>query len=159
MPDAGSSQHWLLEPGVDFLNHGSFGSCPIPVLEAQARLRERIEREPIQFLVRELESHLASAREELGAFIGAEPDDLAFVSNATTGVNTVLRSLRFEPGDELLTTNQAYNACRNALSMAAARDGATVVVADVPFPVRSAAEVAEAIRARVTSRTRLALLD
>ena len=159
MPDAGSSQHWLLEPGVDFLNHGSFGSCPIPVLEAQTRLRERIEREPIQFLVRELESHLASAREALGAFIGTDPDDLAFVSNATSGVNTVLRSLRFQPGDELLTTDQAYNACRNALRFAAERDGATAVVAEVPFPVRSPHEIVEAVLRRVTPRTRLALID
>jgi isopenicillin-N epimerase len=129
------------------------------VLEAQQQLREELERQPIRFMLRDLPGRLALARKALGSFVGADPDDLAFVSNATTGVNTVLRSLRFEAGDELITTNQAYNACRNALTAAASRDGATLVVADVPFPVRSPAEVVEAILGRVTSRTRLVLLD
>ena len=159
MPETEFARHWLLDPGVDFLNHGSFGACPSPVLEAQQQLREELERQPIRFMLRDLPGRLALARKALGSFVGADPDDLAFVSNATTGVNTVLRSLRFEAGDELITTNQAYNACRNALTAAASRDGATLVVADVPFPVRSPAEVVEAILGRVTSRTRLVLLD
>ncbi|HZA50709.1 MAG TPA: aminotransferase class V-fold PLP-dependent enzyme [Myxococcaceae bacterium] len=159
MPETEFARHWLLDPGVDFLNHGSFGACPRPVLEAQQQLREELERQPIRFMLRDLPGRLALARKALGSFVGADPDDLAFVSNATTGANTVLRSLRFEAGDELITTNQAYNACRNALTAAASRDGATLVVADVPFPVRSPAEVVEAILGRVTSRTRLVLLD
>jgi isopenicillin-N epimerase len=159
MRDAGFARHWLLDPAVDFLNHGSFGACPLPVLETQRQLREELERQPVRFMVRELDRRLAAARRALGTFVGVDPDDLAFVSNATTGVNTVLRSLRFDVGDELLTTDQAYNACRNALSFAAARDGASLVVAAVPFPVRSPGDVVEAVLGRVTSRTRLVLLD
>jgi isopenicillin-N epimerase len=91
--------------------------------------------------------------------VGADPETLAFVPNATTGVNTVLRSLRFQPGDELLTTNHEYNASRNALNFAAEQTGATVVVADVPFPVESAAQLVATVPERVTERTRLVLLD
>jgi isopenicillin-N epimerase len=159
MRHAGTDPQWLLEPELEFLNHGSFGSCPIPVLEAQTRLRERIERQPIRFLVRELEERLSRARAALAEFVGADPDDLAFVPNATTGVNTVLRSLRFEPGDELLTTNQAYNACRNAVCFVAERSGATAVLAEVPFPVRAPGEVIDAVLGQVTPRTRLVMLD
>ncbi len=150
---------WRLDPEVTFLNHGSFGACPRAVLEVQQRLRDRMEAEPVRFLNRELEGLLDAARAELGAFVGADPDDLAFVPNATTGVNTVLRSLAFAPGDELLTSDHAYNACRNALEAAAARSGARVVLAPVPFPIDSPDRVAEAVLSRVTSRTRLALLD
>jgi isopenicillin-N epimerase len=151
--------HWTLDPSVDYLNHGSFGACPAPVLEFQAELRRRIEREPFRFLARELEPLLDRAREELGRFAGASPDDLAFVPNATTGVNTVLRSLPLAPGDELLTTDHVYNACRNALAFTCARTGARLIVAPVPFPLEGEDAVVEPVLARVTPRTRLALLD
>ena len=150
---------WPLDPGVIFLNHGSFGACPRAVLDVQARLRDRLEGEPVRFLSRELEGLLDEARAALGAFIGAEPDDLAFVPNATTGVNAVLRGLDLDPGDELLTTDHAYNACRNAVDAVAARGGARVVVAPVPFPVENPEQVIEAVLARVGPRTRLALVD
>jgi isopenicillin-N epimerase len=151
--------HWVLDPGIDYLNHGSFGACPLPVLEFQAEIRRRMEREPFRFLARDLTPLLDGAREELGCFVGASADDLAFVPNATTGVNTVLRALRLAAGDELLTTDHAYNACRNALAFAAERAGARVVTAPVPFPLGREDEVVEAVLARVSSRTRLALLD
>ncbi|HTS14655.1 MAG TPA: aminotransferase class V-fold PLP-dependent enzyme, partial [Candidatus Sulfotelmatobacter sp.] len=150
---------WLLEPDLLFLNHGSFGACPRIVLEAQQAWRDRLEAEPVRFLARELETALDGARAVLGGFVGADPDDLAFVPNATHGVNTVLRSLRFAPGDELLTDDHAYHACRNALRAAADRSGATLVVAHVPFPTMDPDEVHEAVLAAVTSRTRLALIS
>lgn len=150
---------WALDSAVTFLNHGSFGSCPRPVMDAAQRLRERIEREPVRFLVVELEPLLDAARAEVAAFLGAAADDLAFVPNATSGVNTVLRALDFAPGDELLTVDHAYNACKNALEYVARRAGARVVVASVPFPTPGPDAVVEAVLARVTPRTRLALVD
>jgi len=150
---------WLLDPDITFLNHGSFGACPLPVLAAQQRLRQQLEREPVRFFMREFEALLDDARSQLATFVGAKPDDLAFVPNATTGVNTVLRSLQFERGDELLTTDQEYNACRNALNFVAERAGAQVVVAKIPFPIGSPEQVVEAVMERVSPRTRLALLD
>lgn len=150
---------WPLDPKVVFLNHGSFGSCPLAVLEFQRALRDRMERQPIQFLVRDLEPLLDEARGALAQFVGARADDLVFVPNATSGVNTVVRSLAFKPGDELLVTDHEYNACRNALEYAAARAGAKVVVARVPFPFENSGQLVEAVMSRVTPRTRLALID
>ena len=123
---------WRLDPAISFLNHGSFGACPGPVLDAQRAWRDRLESEPVRFLARDLEGLLDEARREVASFLGADADGLAFVPNATTGVNAVLASLRFRPGDELLTTDHEYNATLNALRLAAERDGATVVRAEIP---------------------------
>jgi isopenicillin-N epimerase len=153
------SKLWSLDPEVKFLNHGSFGACPNRVLEAQQRLRSQLESEPLRFFMREWEILLDNARSQLGEFIGASIQDLVFVPNATTGVNSVLRSLEFSPHDELLTTDHEYNACRNVLNFVANRTGATVVVAKVPFPIESAEQLIEAVIKRVTPKTRLALLD
>ena len=152
-------RHWRLDPDVAFLNHGSFGACPIPVLEAQTRLRDRLERGPVQFLLRELDELATSARAETATFVGVDPDDLVFVPNATTGVNTILRSLSFEAGDELLTTSHEYNACRNAMEFVAGRSGARVVAVDVPFPVGSSDEVVERLMDAASDRTRIAVVD
>jgi len=156
---AAEARLWLLASDVVFLNHGSFGACPRPVWELQNAVRQRMERQPVHFLVRELEPELAAAQAALAAWVGAAAEDLVFVTNATTGVNTVLRSLPFQPGDELLVTNQEYNACRNALDFVAERSGARVVVVTIPFPFRTADDVITPILAGVTARTRLALLD
>ncbi|HET9484338.1 MAG TPA: aminotransferase class V-fold PLP-dependent enzyme [Xanthomonadales bacterium] len=150
---------WGLDPSVAFLNHGSFGACPREVLEHQSALRARMEAEPVDFFVRDLPGLYAAARESLAAFVHADPDDLAFVSNATSGVAAVLGSIALSPGDELLTTDHAYAACAKALHHAAARSGARVVVARVPFPLSGDDDVVAPILAAATPRTRLALVD
>jgi isopenicillin-N epimerase len=150
---------WPLDRELVFLNHGSFGACPNEVLRHQSALRAEMEAEPVRFLSRELDDRLDVARAALGGFLGADPDDLAFVTNATGGVNAVLRSRLFNPGDELLTTDHAYGACRNTLNFVAERSGARVVTVTLPFPVTSPDVIVDAVLARVTPRTRLALLD
>jgi isopenicillin-N epimerase len=151
--------HWLLDPAVVFLNHGSFGACPREVLASQGRYRMRMEAEPVRFLTRELETQLDASRSRLARLLNTATDNLAFVPNATTGVNAVVRSLEFQPGDEILTTNQDYNACRNALRAVVERAGAKVVVAQAPFPLCDEAPVVEAILSRAGERTRLAMID
>ncbi|MBK9087839.1 MAG: aminotransferase class V-fold PLP-dependent enzyme [Holophagales bacterium] len=150
---------WLLDPAVSYLNHGSFGACPAAVLSKQADLRAELEREPVDFLWRTLPARLAEARGTLAAFLCSSPDDLAFVPNATAGVNAVLRSLEFRPGDELLTTSHVYPACRKAMEFVAARTGVRVVEAPVPFPLSGEDDVVAPVLDAVTPRTRLALLD
>jgi isopenicillin-N epimerase len=160
-PGTGSefARYWSLDPDILYLNHGSFGACPTPILAAQARFRARLERGPVQFLARDLEPLLDGARAAVASFVGVHPDDLAFVPNATTGVSTVLRSLALKAGDELVTTSHEYNACRNALDFVAARTGARVVFAEVPFPCDSPDTVVETALDCITPRTKLGLFD
>jgi isopenicillin-N epimerase len=151
--------HWCLDPSVTFLNHGSFGACPSVVLAAQSALRLEMEREPVDFLSATLPARLNAARESVAPFLGAAPADLVFVLNATTAVNAVLRSLTLQTGDEILLTNHTYAACRKTADFVAARSGAHLVVADLPFPCRDEEQILAAVLNAVSPRTRLALLD
>jgi len=158
-PDECLRDRWALAPGVAYLNHGSFGACPKAVLDAQQALRAEMEAQAVDFLWRRLEGRLDTARAILADFVDARPDDMAWVRNATLGVNTVLQGLDLAPGDELVTTDHEYNACANALRFVADRAGARVVVAAVPFPSAGPEEVVAAVLGAVTARTRLVLLD
>jgi isopenicillin-N epimerase len=158
-PGSSFRRHWNLKPGTVFLNHGSFGACPAPILKLQNEMQRQMEAEPVQFLWRRYEERLEPARVVVAAFAGARDRDLVLVTNATAGVNAVLRSLDLRPGDELLTTNHDYNACHNVLVETARRAQARVVTAQVPFPLLNQDQVLEAILAAATLRTRLALVD
>jgi len=150
---------WALDPTVTFLNHGSFGACLRAILEVQRGWRDKLESQPVRFLARDLEDLLDWTRSEIGSFVGADADDLALMQNATAGVNTVLRSVDLQRGDEVIATDHAYNSSLNALRFAAARAGAKVVLARIPFPTPSPDESYEAIMSVVTDKTRLAMIE
>jgi len=150
---------WPIDPQAVYLNHGSFGACPSYVLERQSYYRQQMERHPIRFLIRELPALVEAARERLAAFVHASPADLVFVPNATAGVNTVFRSLRLSPGDEILITNHIYGACRKAAAFVCEQSGATLVEANYDFPMTSPDLITEAVLEKVSPRTRLALID
>jgi isopenicillin-N epimerase len=153
------ARYWCLDPEVIYLNHGSFGACPISVLEFQSNLRRQMERNPMKFFVRELEDLLEEALKVLGAFLHCDREGLTFIPNATTAVNTILRSLNFKPGDEILITNHEYNACRNVVEFVANSAGASVVIVDLPFPIASPQQIIAAVLEKVSPKTKLALLD
>jgi isopenicillin-N epimerase len=153
------ADRFTLDPSIHYLNHGSFGACPRDILEAQSALRAELERRPAEFMIARLPGLLAEVRSALGRFAGADPEGFAFVRNATIGVNAVARSWDLRPGDEILTTDHSYGACRKALEFIAPRRGARLVVAPVPFPIDGPDAVVDAVLAAVTPRTRLALLD
>lgn len=152
-------ENWLLDPSIAFLNHGSFGATPRLVLAKQSEWRERMEREPVLFLARQIDDLLEEVRQELAAFLNADANGIALVNNATAGINAVLRSLDLDQHDELLVTNHEYNASRNTLDFAAALAGSKVVVVEIPFPIASADVVIERVLEKVTGRTRLLLID
>jgi isopenicillin-N epimerase len=150
---------WLLDPSVTFLNHGSFGSCPRPVLEVQSELRARLEREPVHFFVRELEPLLDETRASVAELVGASASDVALVPNATYAVNSVLASVALSPGDEVVVTSHGYNACNNAARRWAERAGARVVEAAIPFPIERERDASDAVLRAIGERTRLLVVD
>lgn len=150
---------WTLEGDMHFLNHGSFGATPRYVLKAQGRWRARLERQPVRFMTRELPAALRAAAARLAAFVGTSGERIAFMENATAGVNAVLRSMTWHAGENIVIANHAYPAVRNAVSFIARRYGLTVVEADIAFPLGRLQDVAKAYRAAITDRTRLVIVD
>lgn len=151
-------EHFLLDPDMVFLNHGSYGACPKPVFDAWQGWQREMERNPVQFLGRRSAGLLRHARERLAGYLGANADDLVFVSNATTGVNIVAKSLHLNPGDEVLTTDLEYGACRATLARVCAAAGARLVLVPVPLPLTRAGFVA-AMTEAMTPRTRLVMMS
>ena len=150
---------WILDPETVFLNHGSFGACPLPILNKQQAYREQFEKQPVAFVVRELDPLISLAKESLAAFIIANREDLALVPNVTHGVNAVLKSLPFSPGDEVVITNHIYGACRVALNYQAKKIGLVIREVNVPFPGYSDEEFLHLILAAISPKTKLVFVD
>ena len=168
--------HFPLEPGALYLNHGTLGVTPLAVMRARQTILDEIERHPSRFLIRELMRpgtltladvkrvdapvpRLRAAADRVAAFLGASADSLAFVDNASSGINAVLRSIALEPGDEILVSDQAYGGVVRAAIFIAGQRGATVATLSWPFPARDPQSYVDALERAITPRTRLALID
>ena len=157
--DTSNRPLWGLKSEIDFLNHGSFGASPKAVLERQNALREIMEMDPVEFIENLGVGLWEEALNRLSDFVNADPAGMAFVPNATTGVNTVLASLKLDAGDKILVTDTTYQACRNAVDAVAKRSGCEVNVACIPVPLDDEEHAVEAVLDAVDDRTRLALID
>jgi isopenicillin-N epimerase len=146
---------FLLDPGIIFLNHGSFGACPQPVFAEYQRWQRELERQPVEFLGRRFNDLMREARTALGEFVGAEADDLVYVTNATVGLNIIARSLDLRPGAEVLSTDHEYGALDRTWRFLCAKHGANYVRQPVPVPIESADDVVEAVWSGVSDRTRV----
>lgn len=146
---------FLLDPDIVFLNHGSFGACPRPVFETYQYWQRELERDPIHFFGRRAPDLLDNARAKLGAYLNTQADNLIFVPNATHGMNIIARSIKFQPGDEILSTNHEYGAVNSSWDFMCKQTGAVMVHRPVDMPVTTAEEFIENIWAGVTPRTKV----
>ncbi len=152
-------KHWHLDQDTTFINHGSYGACPKVILERQSTVRKELEHQPVKFFSHTLLPRMDAVRETLGEILGTSSNNLGLIPNATQGVNTVLRTYPIQSGDEILITNHGYNACNNAALFHAQKQGADIVVAKIPFPLESPAQIIEAIDKAITPKTKLAIID
>jgi isopenicillin-N epimerase len=150
---------FMLDPDIIFLNHGSFGACPIPVFEAYQKWQRELERRPVEFLGRRSAQLLAESREKLGAYLHVSADDLAYIPNTTSGINIIARSLDLQAGDEILTTDHEYGACDNTWEWVCQRHGARYVHRQFPLPMLSDDDFVAHFWEGVTERTRVIYLS
>jgi isopenicillin-N epimerase len=129
------------------------------VFDEQTEWRRRVEARPVEMLARRGDELISAAKGAAGRWLGMRPEDFGLVTNATDGVNAVLRSVTLRPGDELLTTSHVYNAVRQAMKYVAGRAGATYREVDVPLPVSGPGEIVDRVAAGLSDRTRLFVID
>lgn len=152
-------KHWGLDPNTVFLNHGSFGATPTAVLDEQDRIRRLMERDPVHFVERLSHEMWQDSINELSKFLNADSGGMSFVANATTGVNTILRSLNLSKGDEIIVPDHAYQACRNAIDFVTERSGARTVVIRIPFRIDDESDIIDPIVSAINDKTVLAMID
>jgi isopenicillin-N epimerase len=152
-------QYFLLDPTIHFLNHGSFGACPIPVFETYQTWQRRLECQPVLFLGREYDALLKESRIALGAHLNADADDLVYIPNATYGINIIAHSLKLQPGDEILTTDHEYGACDYTWEFVCGKTEAKYIHQPIPMPICSEQEIVEQFWAGVTKNTKVIYLS
>lgn len=150
---------WELDDDVAYLNHGSVGLSPTPVLDAWTGWIHRIDRQRLGFFRREAEGALAEARERLGAFVGTTGDTLAFVTNATMAMLAIARGFPLEPGDEVLTSDHEYWSVNEIWQRVCREAGAKLVVRKLPVPLPNRDKIVDELLGGVTSRTRLVIFS
>ena len=153
------SKYWNLNPKTVFLNHGSFGACPQEILDYQFKLRTELESDPVHFFDVTSKQLWADSIETFADFINADKEGIVFVPNATSGVNTILRSLSLKPDDEIIILDHTYQACWNTVDFVTKRSGAKTVIVPLPYPIENSEEVTQVILNYTTEKTKLALID
>ena len=150
---------FILDPDVVFLNHGSFGATPKPVFDVYQKWQLRLERQPVEFLTVEFPELDRWARQDLGEYLNADADDVVFVTNATTGINIVARSLELRQGEEVLSTNHEYGACDNIWSFICEKTGAFYKRVPIPIPIKPQENVVDSLWDGVTDKTRVLFIS
>lgn len=150
---------FLLHPSITFLNHGSFGACPKPIFEAYQRFQLELEHEPVVFIQKKLPQYLKQAKIPLAKFIGCKAEDFFFVPNPTVAINTVMRSLKLQPGDEILSTNHEYGAMDRTWNFFCKKSGAKYIRQNISLPIVSKEQIIEEFWKGYSSNTKVVFLN
>lgn len=150
---------FLLDPSVLFFNHGSFGATPRPVFDEYQHWQRELECQPVKFLGRDINACMASARQVLASYVGAEAQDVVYFPNPTTAANVVARSLPLLPGDEILTTDHEYGAMDRTWRFICRKTGAKYIQHPIPLPLTTREDFVDRFWHGVTERTRVIFIS
>jgi len=150
---------FLLNPEITYLNHGSFGSCPKPIFENYQKWQLELEQSPVQFITKTGEAQLKISKQALANFIGCEWDDLIYVMNPTTAMNTIIKGLELNEGDEVLTTNHEYGAIDRTWKYYCAKSGAKYVQQNITLPLQSKEIFLKQFWSGLTQKTKYVFLS
>lgn len=150
---------FLLDTEITFLNHGSFGACPKPIFENYQYWQLELEKEPVQFIQKNSAQYLKTSKDALANYIGCSSDDFFYTTNPTVAVNTVLRSLNLEEGDEVLTTNHEYGAMDRTWSYFSKKKGIKYIRQNISLPILSKEQILNEFWSGYTSKTKIIFIS
>jgi len=150
---------FLLNKDITFLNHGSFGACPKPIFEAYQNFQLELESDPVDFILKKAPQYLKTAKNRLAKFIGCDASDFFFTPNPTTAVNTIMRSINLQAGDEILTTNHEYGAMDRTWNFYCKKSGAKYIRQEISLPIVSKEQIIEEFWKGYTSKTKIVFLN
>jgi isopenicillin-N epimerase len=150
---------FLLDKTITFLNHGSFGACPKLIFEEFQRFQLELENEPVQFIQKKLNGYLKTARESLAKFVGCNAQDLYFTPNPTFAINTIMRSLNLQEGDEILTTNHEYGAMDRVWSFYCKKKKTKYIRQEISLPIISKEQILEEFWKGYTGKTKVVFIN
>jgi len=152
-------KHFLLDPSVVFLNHGSFGATPKPVFKEYQRWQRELENQPVDFLGRRVVDLLGESRAVLGKYLGTDSDNLVYTQNVTISLNIVARSLNLGPNDEVLTTNHEYGALDRTWRFLSGERGFRYIKQHIELPLTTHEKFVEDFWHGVTPQTRVIFIS
>jgi isopenicillin-N epimerase len=150
---------FLLDPNITYLNHGSYGACPYPVFNDYQKWQKKLEHQPVQFMTKYLWKHLKESRDELGAFLNCDGDDLLLFSNPTTAINNVIENLNLNEGDEVLMTQHEYGALIRAWSRSSKINNLSIVEQPIDLPVNSKKKFINQFLKGITRKTKVIFIS
>ena len=152
-------QKFLLDKDITFLNHGSYGACPVPVFEAYQEWQRKLENQPVEFLTKGIWNHLKNSRISLSEFVGCDEGEILFFPNPTSAIANVINSLKLNIGDEVLMTDHEYGALIRQWNIWGQKNGVGIVQQTIPLPVHSEQEFVDIFWKGVTENTRVIFIS
>lgn len=154
-----NKSQFLLDSTITFLNHGSFGACPKPIFEEFQRFQLELETEPVDFIQIKQTNYLKVARVSLAKFVGCESQDLFFTNNPTFAINVIMRSLKLNEDDEILTTNHEYGAMDRTWNFYCKKSGAKYIRQTISLPIVSKEQILTEFWKGYTKNTKVIFLN
>ncbi len=148
------SSDFLFDPGLTYLQTGSLGPSPRPVIDATMKAWRELERNPVVYGYGAHEKALDDVRAKAAAFIGCTTDELVLTNCTTEGMNWVADGLTLAPGDRILTTDQEHPGGRVGWDYVVRKRGVVLDIVSITPTDTDPALIVAHFAERITPRTR-----
>ena len=150
---------FLLDDNITYLNHGSYGACPIPVFEKYQNWQRKLEEQPVQFMTKIIWENLKISRDTLGKFLGCSGEDLVLFPNPTTAVNNIIENLNLSQNDEVLMTQHEYGALVRAWLRSSKKNNFLIIQQHIDLPLHSKNMFVNQFLSGVTKNTKVIFIS